>query len=125
MINKIDLDEPIIRLALQDFRLGAKINRIVINNIRYTDDAMLIAESEKIIKSGKHTSRKQQKKQTQKRKRVNKNSYRTTLDDSVLVCEYLYLGRLIKKKRTEIARYGLINMRKILWGPKLSIAPKL
>lgn len=139
--------EYIIRSSLQNRSEGAKINGVIINNIRYADDTVVIAETEEQLQSlmsvlteesnraGLEVNAAKTKTMVFTRK-ANQHNTSININGQNLesVQSYIYLGREMNKtldhsreirRRIEIARSGFTKMRSLLCHPKLAITIRL
>lgn len=141
--------EHIIRKSLQKCTEGAKVNGTVINNIRYADDTVVLAESEEHLQTlmnilaeesaemGLEVNTAKTKTMIFSRNPQDNNSNAIITINGVQIettQRYIYLGRDVNsqldhskeiRRRIEMARSGFLNMRKFLCHPKLPISTRL
>lgn len=139
--------EYIIRASLQERPEGAKINGVVINNLRYADDTVVIGETQEQLQTlmnllteasyqaGLEVNVAKTKTMVFTRNEINLGG-NITLNGQILqnVHSFIYLGREINehldhskeiRRRIEIARSGFIKMRNLLCHLKLSLSTRL
>lgn len=138
--------ERIIQEALDGRPEGIKINGMIINNIRYADDTIVIADSEQDLQTLMDRLNVKSKEMGLNINTAKTNSmvFSRSLDlhpsirindtDIRNVTDYKYLGRNINdkmdhlkeiKQRIEIARSNFMKMRNVLCNLKLSLEVRL
>ena len=140
--------EHIIKSSLHERPEGAKINGITINNIRYADDTVVLAENEEQLQTLMNTLAEEsanmgleinpEKTKTMIFSREHQAQYNTNIAVGGIILQnvqkYTYLGREVNsqadhskeiRRRIEIARNGFVNMKKVLCHPKISLVIRL
>lgn len=140
--------EHIIKTSLEERSEGARVNGVVINNIRYADDTVVLAESEEHLQTlmnvlavssarmGLEINALKTRTLVFDRNPNVQNNVGITIDNTKIqnVNSYIYLGREVNsqldhtkeiRRRIEIARTGFVNMRKFLCHPNLNTKVRL